>query len=348
MKKYRTREPNFDELVKVLNREKTSYPVLFEIFMDSQYYEYFSGKSLADTRRNSVEELQIVVDAFYNAGFDYASTHASEFGFPREAREHKNSISMNDGGIIFDEDSFNKYEWMNPESCDYSKLDKIAPYLPNGMKIVVLSPGGVLENVTSLLGYEQMCYMRYEEPELFEAIFDKVGSSLLKYYEIVVEYDTVGAIVSNDDWGFNTQTFLSTPDMQKYVFPWHKKIVETAHRKGKKAILHSCGYMGEVFDDIIDDMKFDGKHSYEDNILSVEDSYAKYGERIAILGGLDLDFLTRASLEEVKSRACALAEIGVTKGGYALGSGNSMCYYIPEEKAECLINVSNQFKKLNK
>lgn len=39
-----------------------------------------------------------------------------------------------------------------------------------------------------------------------------------------------GRICSNDDWGFNTQTFLSPSDMRKYVFPWHKKFVEAAHR----------------------------------------------------------------------------------------------------------------------
>lgn len=343
MKIFRTREPDFNQLIKVLKREKTEKPVLFEIFMDAQYYEYFSGKSLKNIAPNSLEQLKIVVDAFYNAGYVYASANGSEFTFPRGEQAHEASVSINEGCVITDRKSFENYNWMDPDRCDYSKLNQIRDYLPDGMKLVVMGPGGVLENVTWLIGYDNLCYMIYEDPELVEDVFNKVGSSMLRYYENVLVYDTVGAIISNDDWGFNTQTFLSTEHMRKYVFPWHKKIVEAAHKKGKYAILHSCGNMSEVFDDIIEDMKFDAKHSYEDNIFSVEKSYQKWGDRIAILGGLDLNFLITASMDEVKKRAKKLADIGVTRGGYALGSGNSMCYYIPNDKAEALINTANNY-----
>ena len=37
-------------------------------------------------------------------------------------------------------------------------------------------------------------------------------------------------------------------------------------------------------DVIIDDLGYDGKHSYEDTILPVEGSFEKYGGRIAICG----------------------------------------------------------------
>jgi len=331
---------DFDELLKVLHREKTERPVLFEIFFDKEYYEFFADRSFAGIRHNSLEELELVVQAFYNAGYVYASIYGSEFGFPRQAQEHLKSISLNEGSVIHDWDSFNSYQWMDPDRCDYSKLQAIEGKLPDNMKIVVMGPGGVLENVMALVGYDNMCYMLYENPELLQAVFDRVGSSTLRYYEKSLQYPSVGAIISNDDWGFNTQTFLSTEDLRKYVFPWHKKIAEAAHRAGKPAILHSCGNMNKVFDDIIDDMKYDGKHSYEDNIFSVEKSIEKWGGRIAILGGLDLNFFINACLDEVKKRAKKLADIGVNKGGYALGSGNSLCYYIPREKALAMIDIA--------
>ena len=339
----RKRYADFDELLKVLRREKTGKPVLFEIFFDKEYYEFFSGKSLEGVPANSLEEMKIKVDAFYNAGYVYASIHGSEYGFPRETQARANSISINEGCVIHDWESFHAYNWMDPDKCCYDKLEQIKPYLPDNMKIIVMGPGGVLENVTWLIGYDNMCYMLYEDPELLEAVFEKVGSGLLRYYERALEYDSVGAIISNDDWGFNTQTFLSVPHMRKYVFPWHKKIVEAAHKKGKPAILHSCGYMNEVFDDIIDDMKFDAKHSFEDNILSVEESYKRWGDRIAILGGLDLNFFIESPMDVVKTRCKALADLAVNSTGYALGSGNSMCYYIPREKAIAMLEIANNY-----
>jgi uroporphyrinogen decarboxylase len=61
----------------------------------------------------------------------------------------------------------------------------------------------------------------------------------------------------------------------------------------------------------------------------VEQALDRYGERIAILGGLDVDFLCRAEPAEIEKRARALVERSLEQGGYALGSGNSIARYIP-------------------
>ena len=87
------------------------------------------------------------------------------------------------------------------------------------MKIMLSGPGGVLENVIDLVGYDNLCYLIFDEPELVAAVFEKVGSILAAYYEQGAQYDSVGIIMSNDDWGFNTQTMLSPEDLRKYVFP---------------------------------------------------------------------------------------------------------------------------------
>ena len=152
---------------------------------------------------------------------------------------------------------------------------------------------------------------------------------MVGYYEQAAGADTVGFLCSNDDWGFNTQTFLSPAHMRKYVFPWHKKIVETAHRHGKPCILHSCGYFGDVIEDVIEEIGFDGRHSYEDQIMPVEDAYEAYGHRIVIMGGMDMHFLATASPEEVYARSRAMLERTAERGRYVLGSGNSIPGYVP-------------------
>ena len=146
--------------------------------------------------------------------------------------------------------------------------------------------------------------------------------------------------MSNDDWGFNTQPFLSVKDMRKYVYPWHKKIVETAHKAGKPVILHSCGNFDEIMDDVIDVLKYDGKHSYEDIILPVEEAYERWGSRIAILGGIDVDFMIRSTPEEIQKRCRSMLERVGDRGGYALGTGNSVPEYIPQENYFAMIDVA--------
>ena len=41
-----------------------------------------------------------------------------------------------------------------------------------------------------------------------------MGSRFVRYYEICGTFDSVGAMISNDDWGFKTQTMLSVGDMR--------------------------------------------------------------------------------------------------------------------------------------
>jgi uroporphyrinogen decarboxylase len=146
----------------------------------------------------------------------------------------------------------------------------------------------------------------------------------------------------NDDWGFRTQLFLSPSQMRQYITPWVKRFVATAHAKGKPALLHSCGQMGPLWPDIIDDMCFDGRHSYEDTILPVEDAYEQYGSRIAILGGMDMDFLCRSTPEDVYRRCKAMLERTQSRGGYALGTGNSLPDYIPAESYAALLRAARE------
>jgi uroporphyrinogen decarboxylase len=169
-------------------------------------------------------------------------------------------------------------------------------------------------------------------------IFDAVGQRLVRYYEICAAYESVGALIVNDDWGFKTSTMLSPADMRRYVFGWTKKIVEAIHKTGKPAILHSCGNLERVMDDIIDDMKFDAKHSFEDVIIPIEQAYEKWGGRIAILGGIDMDFMCRSTPEQIRQRCQAMLMKTATKGGYALGTGNSVPEYVPFDNYIAMID----------
>ncbi len=118
--------------------------------------------------------------------------------------------------------------------------------------------------------------------------------------------------------------------MRQFVFPWHQWIVEVVHAEGKPVILHSCGHFDRILDDIVA-MGIKGRHSYEDTILPVEQAYELHRDKFAILGGIDVDFICRSSLEEVYKRSKMLLEQTKDHGGYALGTGNSVPDNVPDE-----------------
>lgn len=332
---------DFNQLARVLERKKPDRPVLFEFFLNIPLYRKLADPEIAARYEN--QEIPwnalhpVVVSAFHNAGYEHVTAAGSDFVFPMQEVDQKDSRSINEGGMISNRDDFKAYPWPDPDAFDYSGLEKCT--LPQNMKVVVFGPGGVLEDVIGLVGYEKLCMMLVDDPKLAGDIFDAVGERLVRYYQICAKYDNVGALISNDDWGYKTQTMLSPADMRKYVFPWHKKIVQAIHDGGKYAILHSCGQLGDVMDDVIDDMKYDGKHSYEDVILPVEDAYDQWHNRIAILGGIDLDFVCVSRPEQIRQRCEKMLQKTAHDGSYALGTGNSVPEYVPEENYLAMIDT---------
>ena len=332
------RRPDFNNLLAVLNRQCPGRPTLFEFFMNEKLYEVTTGIKLKDPA-DQMESTIRRIKAFEALGYDYTTVHCS-FNFPGKEHSRESTISLNDGVVIRDRADFDAYPWPDVAAADYSLLDKIAPFVPEGMKLIICGPGGVLENVIKLTGYDNLCFMTIDAPDLLRDICDAVGSRLARHYEITSRFDTIGAVISNDDWGFKTQTMLSPEDMRSYIIPWHKEIARIIRESGRPSILHSCGNLVQVMDDIIDVIGYNGKHSYEDGICPVEEAYRKWGRRIAILGGIDLDFLCRSRPSEIRARSKKILESTSRQGSYALGSGNSIPEYVPIENYLAMVNAA--------
>jgi uroporphyrinogen decarboxylase len=322
------RRPDFKNLAAILERRAPERPTLFEYFLNDRLYTRFSGIVAPDPSDLYASAARLA-KAFCGAGYDYV-TLSCPWAFPSsQPAAELASHSLNHEPVIFDRASFDRYPWPDFASKDYSYIEKVASELPEGMGIVMAASDGILETATALLGYDNLCLMLYDDEELVSDIFDRIGSILCAYYKKVLTLPGVRAILCNDDWGFHSQTLIAPKQLRKYVFPWYDECCKRAHEGGRYTILHSCGAHREILDDIIR-MGFDARHSYEDKILPVEDAYREYAGRIAVVGGIDVDFLCRRSPEEIRKRAQDLLKMTGCVG-YALGSGNSIPAYVPDE-----------------
>ena len=54
--------------------------------------------------------------------------------------------------------------------------------------------------------------------------------------------------------------------------------------------------------DLIEDVRIDAKHSFEDVIVPVEQFKQRWGTRVAVLGGVDVDLLSRGTEDDVRRR----------------------------------------------
>ena len=280
-------------------------------------------------------------------GYDYVNCSARGFGFPKAelprgvTPQGERAYYLASSHTIASRADFEAYPWPDPEEADYTPFDRMAEVLPDGMRVLTGGPGGVLVNVMWLLGYEGISYLLYEDRELVRDLFGAVGSRMTRHIDRAAAFACVGAIMIGDDLGFKTQTMLAPATLRELLFPWHARIVEAAHRHGKPAILHACGNVTEVMDDIIG-CGWDARHSFEDAIEPVWEAKARWGDRIALLGGFDMDKISRMTPDEVRAHTRFLIDQCAPGGGWALGTGNSVANYVPVENFLAMVDEGHR------
>jgi uroporphyrinogen decarboxylase len=186
--------------------------------------------------------------------------------------------------------------------------------------------------------------MIYDQPDLVKAVFDRSRELVVETYRRLIGMDRVVGIFQGDDMGFRSGTLFSPDFLRTHSLPGHKIIGELAHSHKKVFFMHSCGKLDEIMEDLITDIKIDARHSYEDIITPVETFYDRYGKRIGILGGLDVDLLARADETIVRSRAKKILDHCVPAGRYAFGSGNSVVNYCKPQNVLAMFDEAYRWK----
>jgi len=246
-------------------------------------------------------------------------------------------------GIITSWEDFEKFHWERMELDLEDYYDFLSKNLPEGMKLTVMH--SMFEHVLEwFLGYEGLFYLLYDQPDLVEEIFNKWGKTIYRFYESVAPLECVGAFFHADDLGFKTGTMINPEILRKIFFPWLKKYTSLAHNYGKTFWYHCCGNVSEIMEDLIEDIKIDGFHSFQDVIIPVAEFKKKYGNRIATLGGVDMDKLCRLGEKDLRKYIRNILDQCMPGGRFALGSGNTIANYVPVQNYFIMINEALKWK----
>jgi uroporphyrinogen decarboxylase len=231
-------------------------------------------------------------------------------------------------GPISNWQEFENYPWPEVSDADYGPIEYAANHMPEGMAIFAKSYG-ILEQAMWLMGYETFAYALFDQPDLVEAIFSKVAEIYLPFNRALTEIDGVVGLWMGDDMGHRGGTMIHPKHLRELVFPIQRQIAEYCHERDLLFLMHSCGQLEEIMENLIEDVRIDGKHSFEDIITPVESIVAAYSDRISVIGGVDIDLLARGSEDQIRERTRSILEACSPSRSYALGSGNSITTYVP-------------------
>lgn len=261
-------------------------------------------------------------------GYPFVENHTVVPDAAPGANKDRAWVNQHDGVIQSWED-FETYHWPTANDVDFFVMEYVNDHLPEGMGLMSCHGGGVFEHLSAIMSIEGLCVALYEQPDLVKAVADRVGELLYTYHERLLGLDRLVALFQGDDMGFRTGTLIGPDQLRAYTLPWHQRYADLAHQLGRPYFLHSCGNLSTIIDDLIDDALIDAKHSYEDAIIPVQDFQERYGTRIGVLGGIDINILSGGTPEEVRKHTRFLIETCGPRGRYAIGSGNSIPSYVP-------------------
>lgn len=329
------RTPDFEQFLRVLKRERRpEHLPFYEHIASGGFISSRMGIDFSRLDWNTRDAWRLFVDFWMGMGFDCVPMEIPP-DLPVEAHEARtDQVSHGSEAwvAIRTMDDFERYPWPDPaKAVAMHPYEFAAACLPEGAKLVAGVCAGPYEWASRLLGVEGISLAVYLQPDLVRAVFDKIREIHTTALRQIVSMDAVGAGRQGDDLGFKTSTFLSPDHLREYIFPIYADMAAICHDAGKPFILHSCGNLAAVYDDIIDGCRIDAKHSFEDVIMPVTEFKQVYGHRVTPLGGLDVDFICRAPEPELRRYVRKVAEVCFEDGFWALGTGNSLTDYMPVE-----------------
>lgn len=340
-------QPDYRQFLRAVRREQPDRVPLIELAVHAKIVANLLDQPVAkDQATAAVDTVKLLHRLGYDVvkvsapiPFAVARAHASAANGVADDRDWQDQHR----GPIGDMAAFDAFRWPTPADVDFQPVDAAAAALPDGMKLIGFC-GGVLEFTLDLIGMERFMYAVYDAPELIEAVIDRVGRLLCGVFEAYCKRESVCAIWLGDDLGGKSGLLVSPDLLRRLVFPWYRRFVELAHRYDRPFLLHSCGRTETVMADLIVHVGIDAKHSFEDSIEPVEMYFERWGKQVGVLGGIDVNLLSRGSEEAVRRRVREVLECAADFPGYACGSGNSITDYVPVENYLAMIETVKEWE----
>lgn len=342
--------PDYNNMIKAARNIKPDRMPLYEHIICVEIMEKIMSKDFGNLMKGNLtdkkEFFRNYTNFFKTMGYDTVSFE----GCITDILPGGGALGRHQPGAIKNREDFEKYPWeslhdifFNAYGEDFEALKDV---MPDGMKALGGPGNGVFECVQDLVGYMDLCYISVDDPELYADLFKRVGSIIRSIWSTFLrKYGDIYAVCRfGDDLGFKTSTLISSKDIKIHIIPQYKSIVDIVHSYNKPFLLHSCGKIFEVMEDIINIAKIDAKHSNEDGIAAFSEWVNRYGERIGNFGGIDTDTLCQQSQSTIKERVKEVVAYSINKGGFALGSGNSIPNYVPVEGFLAMIEIGRNLR----
>ncbi|MGC8863244.1 MAG: uroporphyrinogen decarboxylase family protein [Armatimonadota bacterium] len=177
----------------------------------------------------------------------------------------------------------------------------------------------IYERVHFLRGLENTWADIYENPDHLQRLIDiLVGMNL----QVIERYADLGVdgYFFGDDWGLQDRLMIAPEKWRELWKPAYARVFEAAHAAGMFTLLHSCGYIVDILDDLIE-VGLDVIHMDQQENMGLELLRDRFRGRITFFSPVDIqNTMARGNPDEIRAYCRKMAScLGTNKGGFIPG-----------------------------
>lgn len=203
------------------------------------------------------------------------------------------------------------------------------------------------QDACSAFGMENALITMMVNPEMFQAVIDRITEFYLQANEIFYEATKgyLDIVLIGNDFGSQTGLMVSQDSLREFVFPGTKKIIDQAKSYGLKVIHHSCGSIFSIIGDLIE-QGADVIHPIQALASNMEPRKLKtnFENKVAFCGGIDAQYLlVNLKPKDVREKIIELMDIFPT-GLILSPSHEAILPDIPPENIEAIFSTLKECK----
>jgi len=183
----------------------------------------------------------------------------------------------------------------------------------------------VFELMHPVCGHEHMLMGMVEDPDWIRDMVDTYSRLTIQLQEILfAEEGWPDGIWFYEDMGFKERPFMSPAMYRELIQPAHRRTCDFAHAHKLPVVMHSCGFVEPLLPGMIE-AGIDALQVIEVKAgMDLTRIYRNFGERLSLIGGMDVRALYSNDLRKVDAEL--QAKIPIVKGhyGYVLHSDHSI------------------------
>jgi len=193
------------------------------------------------------------------------------------------------------------------------------------------------ERAWTLRGMQNLLMDFRDYPKFVRELLNTIADYNIAQVKEALKYD-IDAVYYGDDWGQQRGLQMGPKLWREFIYPVLERMVRAVREGGKYVLLHSCGDVDELFNDLID-MGVNCFNPFQPEVMDVPALLQKYRGRLIFHGGLSTQIsLPYGTIEQVRAETRRLLQMG-REGGYIFAPAHDVEGDVPLENILAFIEL---------